>query len=381
MIVGGGVIGASVAFHLAARGTTDVLILDESPAPASGSTGAATGGYRAQFATAINVRLSLLARTKLRAFKDEVGADPGYLPAGYLWLAENETEMHALIAGQKVQHAEGLAEAVMVSAEEASRLQPAIRREGIIGGAYCPTDGFIRPRAILEGYLSAAMQRGVRVHWGESVIGFEIGADGKIDKVVTASGTVACGAVVNAAGAWAGRVARLAHLDVPVTPLRRHLVPTVPTTIVPKAAPMTLWCGDGFHFRERDGGVLMGCPAPSDREGSFDISVDRSWTHEVEKMKDTRIPAVRDIPVDHDRAWAGLYEISPDRHALLGAAPECPNFYLVNGSSGHGVMHSPALGHLLAEIITSGTATTLDATPLSPDRFMRGQPVASPEVL
>jgi glycine/D-amino acid oxidase-like deaminating enzyme len=221
----------------------------------------------------------------------------------------------------------------------------------------------------------------VRVHWNETVAGFETGPGGRIVKVVTAHDAVSCDAVVNAAGAWAGRVARLAHIDLPVTPLRRHLVPTVPTAIVPPDAPMTLWCGDGFHFRERDGVVLMGCPSPSDEEGSFESSVDRAWTREVEKMKDARIPALRGVPVDHDAAWAGLYEMSPDRHAILGPAPACPNFYFVNGSSGHGVMHSPALGHLLAEIITAGAATTLDVTPLAPDRFLRGQPVASSEVL
>lgn len=374
-------IGASVAFHLAARGVTDVVVLDDGPAPACGSTGAATGGYRAQFATAINVRLSLLARAKLRAFPDEVGADPGYVPAGYLWLAETDAQLDALRAAQRVQHAEGLAEAVMASADDVARLQPAILGEGILGGAYCPTDGFIRPRAILEGYLSAAAQRGVRVHWNETVAGFVTGARGTIAKVITTRDGISCDAVVNAAGAWAGRVARLAHLDLPVTPLRRHLVPTVPTTIVAREAPMTLWCGDGFHFRERDGVVLMGCPSPSDKEGSFDATVDLGWVDEVEAMKTVRVPALRGVPVDRHGAWAGLYEMSPDRHALLGAAPGCPNFYLANGSSGHGVMHSPALGQLLAEIVTTGRATTLDATPLAPDRFLRGRPVSSSEVL
>jgi sarcosine oxidase subunit beta len=381
VIVGGGVVGASVAWHLASRGFGDILVLESGPGPGSGSTGAATGGYRAQFATAINVQLSLLSRAKLRAFPEEIGADSGYRPAGYLWLASDEDQLAALRAAREVQQACGLTEAVDVGVDDIARLQPAVALDGIIGGAYCPTDGFIKPRAILEGYLSAAVRLGVRVHWNESVVGLELTGRGTIERVTTATDAVACDVVVNAAGAWAGQLARMARIDLPVTPLRRHLAPTMPTRIVPPEAPMTLYSGDGFHFRERDGRVLLGWPPPHDPTPAFETTVDPDWLTEVAWRKEERVPSLRDVPLDRDGAWAGLYEMSPDKHAILGALEGCPNFYCINGSSGHGVMHAPALGQLLAEIVTDGRALSLDVSPLAPDRFLRGRPLPSSEVL
>ena len=381
VVVGAGVIGASVAWHLASRGAREILVLDAAPGPGRGSTGVATGGFRAQFATAINVRLSLLSRAKLRTFRDEIGADPGYTPAGYLWIAEDASALAALNAAREVQRAEGLHEAVEVGPDDIVRLQPAIAPDGIVGGAYCPTDGYIRPRQILEGYIRAAEGRGVAFTWDEAVTGFDLDSGGAIARVKTARGTIACGAVVDAAGAWARAVAALAGVDLPVHPLRRQMAATQPTDVIASAAPMTLYCGDGFHFRERDGRVILSWPTPGNPDDPFDTSVEPSWLHEVAKKKDARIPALRGVPLDPLASWAGLYEMSPDRHAILGRAASRSNFFLVNGSSGHGVMHAPALGQLLAEIVLDGKATTLDATPLSPDRFAVGRSIASPEIL
>src|SRR5712671_6571626 len=149
VIAGAGVIGASVAWHLTALGVRDVLVVDRAAAAGEGSTGRATGGFRAQFGTSINVRLSLFAREKLRRFRDEVGADPGYRPCGYLWLARTPAELQALRAAQGVQHEAGLSEARMIETAGIARLNPAVSLAGVIGGAFCPTDGFLRPLDIL----------------------------------------------------------------------------------------------------------------------------------------------------------------------------------------------------------------------------------------
>src|ERR687898_779646 len=180
VIIGAGVMGASVAYHLAARGWRDVVMLDRSAVPGQGSTGAATGGFRAQYATAINVRLSLLAREKLRSFKEEVGADPGYLPAGYLWLATTESELDQLRAGLRVQWKEGLREATEVGPDDIPRLNPALKPNAAIGGTFCPSDGFIIPLRILEGYLAAAARNGARIEWGTSVTGVRRDGAGRI---------------------------------------------------------------------------------------------------------------------------------------------------------------------------------------------------------
>ncbi|HJR17750.1 MAG TPA: FAD-dependent oxidoreductase, partial [Gemmatimonadales bacterium] len=227
VIVGAGVMGASVAYHLTARGWRDVLLLDRCIGPGRGSTGAATGGFRAQYASAINVRLSLLARQKLRCFKDEIGIDPGYLPAGYLWLATAEPELDVLRAGLQVQWTEGLHEASEVSPDEIGRLNPALRPEAVIGGTFCPTDGFIAPHAVLNGYLAAALRNGARVEWETNVTGLCPGGSGRITAVESSRGRIGADIVINAAGAWAAEWCESAGLRVPVSPLRRQVAATV----------------------------------------------------------------------------------------------------------------------------------------------------------
>lgn len=380
-IVGGGVMGASVAYHLALRGMTDVVILDRSDAAGKGSTGAATGGFRAQFATPINVRLSLLAREKLQRFQDEVGVDPGYSAAGYLWLASTEPEMAALRWAQRIQQAEGLVEAVEVGREEIARLSPAVGLDAVIGGAYCPTDGFIRPVAILDGYLAAAKRLGVRVEWGVEVTAIAVDDDGRIKHLETTRGRMEVGSVVNAAGPWAATIAAHAGVPLPVDPLRRQGAATVECDLLPENTPMTIFVVDGFHFRVRDRRVLLLRPSPGVERLPYDASVDPDWVENVVRLAHDRVPVLRKAKIDRGASWAGLYEMSPDKHAILGQATECPNLYLINGSSGHGVMHAPALGHLLAEIILDGDASTLDVTALRPSRFLEGQPNPVSELL
>lgn len=369
VVLGGGAIGASVAYHLAAAGRSDVLVIDRAAEPGSGSTGRATGGFRAQFATAMNVRLSLLARERLRSFEEETGVDPEFETVGYLWVARGGAGLEALRAARAVQHAAGLTEAREVTREEIGRLNPALRLDDVIGGAFCPTDGTVRPLRILEGYRAAAARRGVRFRYGLEATGLARGGDGRVRAVLTARGRIDADAVVNAAGAWAAAVARWAGVDLPVTPLKRQVAVTRPFDRLPATTPMTIFVDDGFHFRVRDGRVLLLWPRPSEAESAFDTSVDPAWIASVAAAARGRVPVLESARIDEAACYAGLYEMSPDRHAILGVAPGCPNLYLANGSSGHGVMHAPALGLLLAEIILSGGATTLDATPLRPTRF------------
>jgi sarcosine oxidase subunit beta len=373
-VIGGGVIGASVAYHLALRGWRDVVILDRAPGPGGGSTSRATGGYRAQYATPINVRLSLLAREKLCRFEAETGVDPGYSRAGYLWLGADESDLAALREGQRIQRAEGLSEAVEVDPADIARLNPALAGDAIAGGVFCPTDGFIRPLRMLEGYLAAGERLGVRAVWGTEATGFSLRRDGTISAVLTTRGPLGVSAAIDAAGPWAAAVAGWAGVALPVTPLRRQAAATVPCDLLPETMPMTIFAGDGFHLRVRDGRVLLLWPTPGVEGRPFDVSVDPAWVRQVTAMAHQRVPVLRRAEVDPAACWAGLYEMSPDKHAILGPAPGCPNLFLVNGSSGHGVMHSPALGQLLAEIVSDGVASTLDVRALRPTRFAEGDP-------
>jgi sarcosine oxidase, subunit beta len=381
VIVGGGVIGASVAYHLAARGCGDVLVLERGAQRGAGSTGRATGGFRAQFATPVNIRLSLLSREKLLSFRDETGVDPGFRQHGYLFIAQSSNELEALLSAQSIQHECGVTEAHAVSVGDIKRLNPAVETGGVVGGVFCPTDGFIRPLEILRGYAESAARLGVRFEYGVAVEGFRRDSNGRIREVVTTSGTIAASHFVNAAGAWAALLARLAGVEIPLTPLRRQVAVTRPFNLLPEEMPMTIFVDDGFHLRVRDGRVLLLWPDEPKTGDAFDTSVEHAWVSEVVRKARARAPCLRGAEIDRDACWAGLYEMSPDKHALVGVAEGVENFYLANGSSGHGVMHSPALGQLLAEIILDGEARALDVRPLRPTRFAEGEPNVAPEFL
>ena len=350
VVIGAGVIGASVAWHLRKLGVREVLLVDRAAGPGEGSTGRATGGFRAQFGTAINVRLSLLAREKLLRFQEDTGVDPGYLQAGYLWLARTAEQLAMLRAAHDVQQACGLHEARILKRADIANVNPYVRSDDVAGAAWCPTDGFLKPLEILRGYL-----QGANVRWNAQVAALRPNA------VRLADGSeIACGAIVNAAGPWAAEIA-----DLPVTPLRRQLACTPETDKLPASMPMTIWVEDGFHLRVRDGRVLL--LAPGD---------DAGWLDRIREYA-LRVPPLNGLPIEF--GWDGLYEMSPDKHAIVGRLRE--NLYVVNGSSGHGVMHAPALGQLLAEIIVDGRAQSLDIHALRPSRFAEGQPNVAPDLL
>jgi sarcosine oxidase, subunit beta len=379
VVIGAGVIGASVAYHLAKEGCGSVLVLERHREAGRGSTGRATGGFRAQFGSRTNVLLSLLSREKLLRFVEEFGVDPGYRPCGYLFLAGDEAQLEALRGARDVQRAAGLAQTREVTPSEAVEINPAIRAEGIVAGSFCPTDGFIRPMQILRGYAEGARRLGVR--FGVEQTGFRMDGSNRIVAVRTSGGEVGAGSVVNAAGAWAASVAREAGLDLPVEPLRRQAAVTHPFDVLPEDMPMTIYAEDGFHFRVRDGRVLLLWPDEPDVADPFDGSFEEAWLGAVVEMARSRVPCLRHASIDREKCWAGLYEMSPDGHALLGRAPGVENLYLANGSSGHGVMHAPALGQLLAEIIAEGAASTLDAHALRASRFVENEPNLAPTLL
>lgn len=372
-VAGGGVIGASVAYHLAAAGVRDVVVLDRGSGAGTGSTARATGGFRAQFHTPVNIRLSLLSRSKLLSFREDTGIDPGYDRTGYLWVASSAAEMDALRKAQAVQHSTGLPEAVEISVEEIGEVNEAISREDAVGATFCPTDGFIKPLEILRGYLTAAERLGACVEWNTEVIALDCGTDGTVRRIGTNNGTLDVDCMVNAAGAWAARIASFAGVALPVTPLRRQVAVSELCDSLPARMPMTIFTRDGFHLRERDGRAVLCWPTPGNPDDPFDTAVDRSWLDEVSGKARRRVPALRDVQFPLSECYAGLYEMSPDSHAILGAAPGCANMFLANGSSGHGVMHAPAIGQLLAEMIT-GKPPAVDVTALRPSRFEEEEP-------
>ena len=355
-------VGWSVAHHLARAGVRRILLVDRG----GGSTERATGGFRAQFATEVNVRLSLLSRRKLLAFQEETGVDPGYRPAGYLFLAATPAQTRQLAAALEVQRSCGCDDAALVDLADVRRLAPCIRTENVLGGTFSPHDGFIRPLEIRRGYLEAALHAGVE-RLDADVTG--LSRVGGALRVETSAGRHEAATVVNAAGAWAARLGALAGVDVPVHPLRRQVARTSPTDAIAASTPMVIFA-DGFHFRVRDDHVLLLWPTEGGAD-PFDVSVEPGWTARVAAATRERVPPLAEVPIAS--TYAGLYEMSPDEHALLGPAPGLEPLFLVNGSSGHGVMHSLALGQLAAEMLT-GRKPSLDIHSLRPSRFAEGRP-------
>lgn len=384
-IIGGGVIGASIAYHLALKGCRNIVVIDRGETFGAGSTSKATGGFRCQFGTEVNIRLSLLAREKLLRFEDELGIDSGYRQCGYLFLASTEHELNALRAAQQLQKSCGVGELIEVTPADIKKLNPAISVDEIIGGVFCPTDGFIRPLQILQGYINGAKRLGVEFKFGVELEHFKITTNNGTTRIVEAATSVekfAVGNVVNAAGAWAGVVAGKAGIEIPVTPLRRQVAVLRETNLFPETMPLTIFVKDGFHFRARDGRTLL--LMPTDEASSFNTHVDEAWLERVQTLARQRIPSLANLAtgeIDRENSWAGLYEMSPDKHALIGRTTEIENFYLANGSSGHGVMHAPAIGHLLSGIIVDGAATSVDIYALRPSRFIKGELNSAIEVL
>lgn len=379
-VIGGGVVGASIAWHLAKLGVRDIVIIDRAAGPGAGSTGKATGGFRAQFATPINVRLSLNARDQLLRFEEDTGVDPGYQQVGYLWIAFTDSDLEGLRKSRSVQHQEGLHEAREISTDDIARLNPVISADGAIGGAFCPTDGYIRPLEILRGYLEAAQRLGVRTIWNAHCAGLNVDSNGRIKSVRVADDNIEVKYVVNAAGPWAARVASMAGVDLPVQPLKRQAAFTEPLDSIPPTIPMTIFMDDGFHLRARDGRALLCWPNPEPLGEPQNLEADDGWIESVTQMGKRRVPVLREVKIERDLCYAGLYEMSPDDHAIIGLSPKCDNMFFANGSSGHGVMHSPAIGSIVADMI-AGREPEIDVSMLRPSRFDEGEAIKANELL
>lgn len=380
-IIGAGVTGASVAYHLALKGCKNILILERNPGPGLESTSKATGGFRVQFGTEINVRLSLLARQKLLRFQEELGVDPGFQQHGYLFLVEEEEHLVQLRRAMEIQRAAGVDDVCEIKPSEIAGLNSKVRRDDLVGGILCPSDGFIRPMNILQGYLQGAQRLGAVVQYGVDVAGFTKNKPNHIDSIRTPKEEINVGAVVNTAGAWAGVIGELAGVNIPIVPVRRQVAITDPFNGLPDSMPMTIFVKDGFHLRVRDGRVLLLRPDDTPGAHRFDSTFDERWLEGLTARAQKTVPCLKQTSVDRQQCWTGLYEMSPDKHALLGRVSPFENFYIAGGSSGHGVMHAPALGQLLAEEIIDGAAHSLDAHCLRPSRFEGGKPNVGLELL
>lgn len=371
VIIGSGIVGSSVAYHLAQQGCTNVLVIEREAHQGKGSTGKSMGGVRAQFTTPVNIQMSIYSINFFSTFDEVVGHPADYRAHGYLFCATNERHLDYLKTNRELQISLGLKNVELVSRDDISQMVPQLRADDIIGGTYCSTDGFVDPHSVMMGFMLNAREQGARLWLDTQVTGINVEND-RVVSVETTRGTVSTPVVVNAAGAWAAEVARMAGAELPVEPLRRQLVPTEPFAGLPKRFPMVIDMSTGFHFRREGKGILLAWNDPEETPG-FKTDFDVSFVEKILTRAASRVPCLADAAVNPRRAWAGLYEMTPDHHSIIGPAASVEGLFFVNGFSGHGVMHSPASGRITADLVLHGTTDLLDARQLGVQRFSKGE--------
>lgn len=381
VIIGSGIVGSSVAYHLAEQGCTNVLVIEREAHQGKGSTGKSMGGVRAQFATPVNIQMSRYSIDFFSKFDEVVGHPADYRAHGYLFCATTESHLEYLKANRTLQIALGVKNVELISSEDIAAVVPQLRVDDVVGGTYCSTDGFVDPHSVMMGFMLNARERGARLWLDTNVNGIEtITADRRVSGVITSRGFVSTHVVVNAAGAWASEVATMAGADLPVEPLRRQLVPTEAFDGLPKRFPMVIDMSTGFHFRREGKGILLAWNDPEETPG-FKTEFDSTFIEKILTRAASRVPGLVDAEVNPRRAWAGLYEMTPDHHAIIGPAPNVEGLYFVNGFSGHGVMHSPAAGRVTADLILRGNSNLIDVSQLGVERFTTGKLLEETAVL
>jgi sarcosine oxidase subunit beta len=370
VVIGGGVVGCSIAYHLARRGLRDVVVLERETV-GSGTTSKAAGGIRAQFPTETEIRFSLESIRVFERFEEEFGVDPGYRKIGYLFLISDDADLAGFTPRIALQRSLGV-DVRLISPAEAQALIPALRVDDLIAAVWGPGDGVAGPAEVTQGFARRARELGVRIAEGVEVSGIVL-ERAAVRAVETRQGRVATPLAINAAGPAAARVAGLAGVQVPVLPRRRHIFFTEPFPEIPGPVPLTTDRASGLYFRKEMEQLLL---SPGDVEDVGDdlaVAVDGSRVEETVDKAVHRVPIVEKARIAG--GWAGLRPLTPDDHAIIGWAPGVDGFFLAVGFGGHGFQHSPATGHHVAEWLLDGKPS-LDLSLFDPARFSRARPTA-----
>jgi sarcosine oxidase subunit beta len=369
-VIGGGVIGLACADGLASRGAA-VTLLEAAPVVGQASSSRANGGFRAQFTTAPNIEFS---RYSIDAFEAMPASETGLHQTGYLLLAGTAEGAEGLRRAARLQRSLGVATEWLEPGEIADRV-PFARTDGVVGATFHDRDGFLDPTGVCTVLRDRAAASGASILTDAEV--FAIAREGSF-RVMHARGEVRADTVVNAAGADAQALARLFGTDVPVEPVRRNLahIQDQPGDLTPMVVDLDTGV---LVRREPAGGWIVSYADPNDPPGR-DTSVDPRFAEALAERLPHRFPFLLDLPMDPRRWWAGLYPETPDHHAIVGPDADVPGLVHCVGFGGHGVMHAPAAGRAVAELIADGVCTTFDLRPLRPSRFAEGDLVVETAV-
>ena len=369
VIIGGGVMGASTAYHLALRGQKNILLLEKDEFFGQEATGRCAGGVRYQFSTEINVRLSLKSLPMLERFKEETGQEINFRRCGYLFVLTQPEDVKTFQHSLALQQGLGV-KTEWLSPDEIHRRLPLMRFEDALAGSYNPQDGLVDPNSVVMGYIGAAQRLGVQCLTNVEVTGIQVAA-GRIAAVDTNQGRISTRQVVNAAGPWAGLIGQMAGVAIPIVPLRRQIMTTTTLPEVPQDFPFVLDFAQSLYFHREGEGILTGM-SNSNEEAGFDQTVDDAFEMVNLEAAIARMPCLEKASMlSH---WAGLYEVTPDAHPIYGIAP-VDGFYIVAGFSGHGFMHGPISGKLMTECILDGKFLSLDVSVLDLARFSEGRQI------
>ena len=369
VIIGAGVMGASVACHLAMRGCTDVVILEQFETEIQGSTARSAAGVRHQFSHELNVRMSQYGIERFKHFRDEIGGESGLHQVGYLFLINDHENWQGYSEATAMQNRLGVRTQLLQPAD-VHAIVPDVRIDDLIGATFGPDDGYCDPHGVALGYLTRARSLGVELLRATPATGIEV-QSGRVVAVQTPHGRIACETVINCAGSWAGQAAALAGLNVPIKPFRRNVYVTQPTAIIPNQMPLTVDVTSGFWRRKEQENLIFGL-SKADEPAGYNTNVDWDWLDTVLDAGFDRFPRLGEVQLADKQCWAGAYEITPDHMPILGRHPDLPSFINAAGFSGHGIMHSPATGVIIAEELLDGRAHTFDIDPLRIERYATG---------
>lgn len=367
VVIGGGVIGLSTAYHLAAAGVEDVVLI-ERDALGAGSTCKAAGGVRALFSDEINIRLGLRSLEAFERFGTDFDQEIDLHQVGYLFLIDDEEHEGAFADAVEIQNSLGVASR-MIGVEEAKKLSPLIDTTGLRSALWSPRDGHCTPESVVLGYATAARRLGVQLITGCEAT--DVITEGEqITQVRTNRGSIATSSVVCAAGAWSRAVGEWAGVDLPIDPLRRQIVVTEPVDRLDPATPFTIDFSTSFYFHREGRGLLLGMSEETDSWG-FDLSRSSDWLEALAGVMERRLPGLGEIGLQS--GWAGLYEMTPDHNAVIGEAPEVSRFLYATGFSGHGFLMGPAVGEVMRDLFL-GTTPGVDVSSLTAERFSGTEP-------
>ncbi|MFH2035463.1 MAG: FAD-binding oxidoreductase [Candidatus Zixiibacteriota bacterium] len=375
VIIGGGIIGLAAAYQLAKMKYGKVIVVEKEMFMGTGATAKCAGGVRAQFSTRINIEMSMKSEEMLVGFGDESGFPIVFDQNGYMFLLSDENELKSFTKAMELQKSLGL-KVEMIDPGEAKKIAPPVRTDDIIKATFCKADGIADPGDMINGYMSASRKEGVELLNETEVIGLKY-SESKITGIITKKGGIETPLIINAAGPYAKVIAQMARINLPVEPVRRQIVTTGALDYIPSTFPMVVDVKAGLYFHKESPGLLLGWADP-DVEPAFDESVDPDYTDNILMKALERVPPLETAEIA--KSWAGLYEVTPDHHAIIGWAQEIEGLFYINGFSGHGLMHAPAAGLVAAEIIC-GKEASIDISPLSPGRFAKGEVTVETNVI